>query len=128
MVQVPEFILDFDLSWRIFEGAAVFEDEPGTTAKRDFLLPLAAIGKRELGLEAIQVDADGDGVTFVLRGRPCAIRCRGLALSAFVAALNEALHGAGVERAFAIVESQRYELRGALLPAPPRLARGTLPP
>lgn len=130
MAQPAEFILDMGLTWQIFEGAALFAATPGATALRDFLLPLAKIARGQFAMEQLAVSADGDGVTFCLGDQRFAIRCRDLRLSAFVAQINEALTAAGLEHQFAIVESQRYELRGVLLPAgaPARLARGTLPP
>lgn len=111
------FVLDSDWYWRIFEGDARFDDAPGTTAARDFLRPLAQLARGRFALDDITVDADGDGVQFRLADRTIAIRCRGLRVDQFVAAINHELGAAALDARFAIVESRRYELRGVLLPA-----------
>lgn len=131
MAHPAEFILDLDVTWQILDGASLFAATPGATALRDFLLPLAKIARGRFAMDELAVAQDGDGVSFSLGGQPFTIRCRDLRLSAFVTQINEALTAAGLEYQFAIVESQRYELRGALLPSgarTSRLARGTLPP
>lgn len=126
------FVLESEWYWRIFEGSARFDDEPGRTAARDFLWPLAALAGDQFALDDIAVDPDGDGVRFRIADRPVAIRCRGLRIDQFVAVINDQLAAAELDLRFAIVESRRYELRGVLV-APGeavrcRMARGTPPP
>ncbi|HEY0480387.1 MAG TPA: hypothetical protein VGD37_22865 [Kofleriaceae bacterium] len=119
------FVIDSDWYWRIFEGDARFDDAPGTTAARDFLYPLAGLARGRFALDDIAVDPDGDGVCFRIAEHPVAIRCRGLRVDRFIAAINQGLAAARLDVAFAIVESRRYELRGVLVPAseaPPRSA------
>lgn len=125
------FVLESEWYWRIFEGNARFDDEPGDTAARDFLYPLARLAAGQFALNAIQVDAGGDTVRFRIEDRPFAIDCRGLSVERFVAAVNRGLAELQLDYAFAIVESRRYELRGMLLRADEashrRFARGTPP-
>jgi hypothetical protein len=126
------FVLESEWYWRIFEGDARFDDAPGKTAARDFLWPLAGLAKDRFALDDIAVDPDGDGVRFRVADRPVAIRCRGLRIEQFVAAINDALAAAELDVRFTVVESRRYELRGVLIgkdePARGRIARGTPPP
>ncbi|MBK7536655.1 MAG: hypothetical protein IPI49_15060 [Myxococcales bacterium] len=132
MPQAHEFILDFDLAWRIFEGASIFERDAGTVAARDFLRPLALVARDQVSFEDITVDADGEGVTFLLADQRFAIRCQAMRLQAFLSAVNHALAAANLQAELAIVESQRYELRAVLITADNRprrtFARGTIPP
>lgn len=118
MVQGAGFVLESEWYWRIFEGSAAFDEAPGATAARDFLSPLAALARGRFALEAIAVDADGDGVHFRIADQPVAIRCRGLRIDRFIAAINQSLAAARIDLSFAIVESRRYELRGVLVPRP----------
>lgn len=111
------FVIDSDWYWRIFEGDATFDDAPGRTAVRDFLAPLARLAGDRFALSDIAVDPDGDGVQFRIADQTAAIRCRGLRVDRFVQEINRALAAAGLDVAFAIVESRRYELRGVLVPA-----------
>lgn len=126
------FVLESEWYWRIFEGDARFDDAPGQTAARDFLRPLAALARGRFALDDIAVDGDGDGVTFRIAEHGVAMRCRGLRIDQFVAAINHELAAAAIELQFAIVESRRYELRGVLIDAGDtvrsRLAHGTPPP
>lgn len=126
------FVLDSDWYWRIFEGEATLGDNPGEAAAKDFLMPLARLARDHVAIDAIAIDPDGDGVSFVIGDHPVSIRCRDLRVDHFVDAVNRSLADAKVELAFAIVESRRYELRGVLIPRSElphrRLARGTLPP
>jgi hypothetical protein len=125
------FVLESEWYWRIFEGDARFEDAPGQTAARDFLWPLAGLAKGRFALDDIAVDPDGDGVRFRVADRPVVIRCRGLRIEQFVAAINDALAAAELEVRFAIAPSRRYELRGVLVgndQARSRIARGTPAP
>lgn len=126
------FVLESEWYWRIFEGDARFDDAPGKTAARDFLRPLAGLAKDRFALDDIAVDPDGDGVQFRVADHAVAIRCRGLRIEQFVAAINEALAAADLDLRFAIVESRRYELRGVLVDRTDavrsRTARGTPPP
>jgi len=108
------FVIESEWYWRIFEGDARFDDAPGSTAARDFLHPLAGLARGQFALDDITVDADGDGVQFRIAGHSAAIRCRGLRIEDFVAAINRELAAAALESRFAIVESRRYELRGVL--------------
>lgn len=126
------FVIESDWYWRIFEGDARFDDAPGSTAARDFLRPLATLARGRFALDDITVDADGEGVQFRIAGHSVALRCRGLRIDAFIAAINHELAAAELDTRFAIVESRRYELRGVLLAADDagrdRVARGTTPP
>jgi hypothetical protein len=130
------FVLESEWYWRIYEGDARFEDEPGRTCARDFLRPLAALGRDRFALADIAVDPDGDGVRFRIADQPIALACRDLRIDQLVAAINDALAAARVELRFAIIESRRYELRGVLVAgdeATPeavrcRVGRGTPPP
>jgi hypothetical protein len=110
------FVIQSEWYWRINEGDARFDDAPGSTAARDFLRPLAGLARGQFALEDIIVDADGDGVQFRIAGHSVAIRCRGLKLDEFIAAINRELAAAEVATRFAIVESRRYELCGVLRP------------
>jgi len=111
------FVIESEWYWRINEGDARFDDAPGSTAARDFLRPLAGLARGQFALDDITVDADGDGVQFRIAGHGVAIRCRGLKLDEFIAAINRELAAAEVATRFAIVESRRYELRGVLQPS-----------
>jgi hypothetical protein len=126
------FVLESEWYWRIFEGDARFEDEPGGTAARDFLRPLAGLARGRFALDDIAVDPDGDGVQFRVADRAVAIRCRGLRIEQFVASINDALAAAELGVRFAIVESRRYELCGVLVDRTEsvrtRTPRGTPPP
>jgi hypothetical protein len=126
------FVLDSAWYWRIFEGSARFDDEPGATAARDFLHPLAGLARGHVVIDQIEIVGDGDGVQFRVGDHPVAIACRGLRIERFVDAINQGLAAAEIDLAFAIVESRRYELRGVLLPRDEvrqrSFARGTLPP
>jgi len=125
------FVLDSDWYWRIFEGEATLGDAPGTSAARDFLMPLARLAKDHVAIDQIAIDPDGDGVSFRVGDHPVAIRCRDLRVDRFVEAVNRSFADAKVDLAFAIVESRRYELRGVLLTRDEvsrRMARGTMPP
>src|SRR5262249_23533878 len=109
------FVLESEWYWRIFEGDARVDDAPGRTAARDFLLPLAGLARRRVALDDCVVDADGEGVRFQLAGHAVEIRCRGMRVDDFVAAINRELAAAAIDLRFAIVESRRYELRGVLV-------------
>jgi hypothetical protein len=109
------FVLESEWYWRIFEGDARFDDAPGQTAARDFLWPLAALARGQFALDDIVVDGDGEGVRFRIAGHAVEIRCRGLRVDDFVAAINRELAAAAIDQRFAIVESRRYELRGVLV-------------
>jgi len=126
------FVLESEWYWRIFEGDARFDDDPGGTAARDFLRPLAGLARGQFALDDIAVDPDGDGVQFRIADRAVAIRCRGLKIEQFVASINDALAAAELDIRFAIVESRRYELRGVLVDRTcaerSRSPRGTPPP
>ena len=124
------FVLESEWYWRIFEGDARFDDAPGRTAARDFLWPLATLARGQFVLDDIVIDADGDGVRFLLAGRAVEIRCRGMRIDDFVTAINRELAAAAIDLRFAIVESRRYELRGVLVAGDERdrVARGTPPP
>ncbi|HMG53357.1 MAG TPA: hypothetical protein VK601_07740 [Kofleriaceae bacterium] len=126
------FVLESEWYWRIYEGDARFEDEPGKTAARDFLWPLSGLARERFALDDIAVDPDGDSVRFRIGDLPVAIRCRGLRIDQFVAAINDQLAAAELDLKFAIIESRRYELRGVLIPRDEavrcRVARGTPPP
>ncbi len=132
MVNGGGFVIDSEWYWRIFEGSARFDDEPGATAVRDFLRPLAGLAKDHVVIDQIEIVGDGDGVQFRIAAHPVAIACRGLRIERFVDAINQGLAAAKLDLAFAIVESRRYELRGVLLPADEvgrrALARGTASP
>jgi hypothetical protein len=132
MAIVGGFVLDSDWYWRIFEGEATLGDRPGVTAARDFVTPLARLAKDRVAIDAIAVDADGEGVSFRVDEHPVAIRCSNLTIDRFVEVINRTFAEAKVDLAFAIVESRRYELRGVLVPRGElrgrRFARGTTPP
>jgi hypothetical protein len=126
------FVLESDWYWRIHEGDARFDDDPGRTCARDFLWPLAALARPRFALDDIAIDPDGDGVRFRIADQAIALRCRDLRVDQLVAAINDAMVAANIELRFAIVESRRYELRGVLVPRDEtvrcRVARGTPPP
>ena len=132
MVNGGGFVIDSEWYWRIFEGSARFDDEPGATAVRDFLHPLAGLARDHVVIDQIEIVGDGDGVQFRIGAQPIAITCRGLRIERFVDAINQGLAAAKLDLAFAIVESRRYELRGVLLPRDEvrrrSFARGTLAP
>ena len=132
MVNGGGFVIDSAWYWRIFEGSARFDDEPGATAARDFLRPLAGLVREHVVIDQIEVVGEGDGVQFRIGEQAVAIACKGLRIERFVDAINQGLAAAKLDLAFAIVESRRYELRGVLLPRDEvrrrSFARGTLAP
>jgi hypothetical protein len=135
MVSAAGFVLDYEWYWRIYEGDAVFDDTPGATAARDFLLPLAWLAKGRFVLDQVRVDADGNGVSFRVGEHATAIRCSGMRIDDFINAINASFAEAKLDEMFALVATRRYELRGVLVPRdqPPKdavriRARGTTPP
>ena len=135
MVSAAGFVLDYEWYWRIFEGEAVFDDAPGATAARDFLLPLAWLAKGRFVLDQVCVDADGNGVSFRVGAHATAIRCNGMRIDDFISALNASFAEAKLDLMFALVATRRDELRGVLVrrDQPPTnavriRARGTTPP
>jgi len=135
MVSGTGFVLAYEWYWKIFEGDAVFDDAPGATAARDFLLPLAWLAKGRFVLDQVAVDRDGDGVSYRVGDRAIAIRCRDMRVDDFIAAVNAGFSAAKLDVQFALVAMRRYELRGVLVPRDERpaamvrvRARGTTPP
>jgi len=126
------FVIDSEWYWRIFEDDPRFAAGEAARIARDFLRPLAHLAKDHVAITEIVVDPDGDGVTLRVADQPVAIRCAGLRVERFVDELNRHLGDAQAEVAFALVESRRYELRGALVArrdaARRVFARGTLTP
>lgn len=129
---MPGFWIDTEWYWRIFEQDARFHDEPGRTAARDFLYPIAALVKDQIVFDHIEVDADGEGVRARIGELDVAIHCRDLKLEHLVDTINQAFLLCHLDLAFAIIESRRYELRGVLMRREEakhrRFARGTRPP
>lgn len=126
------FVIESEWYWRIFEDDPRFATGEADRIARDFLRPLAHLAREHVEITEIAVDPDGDGVQLRIAARPVEIRCAGLRVERFVEEINRHFADAELEVAFALVESRRYELRGALVPrhdAGRRVfARGTLPP
>lgn len=129
---MPGFVIDSEWYWRIFEGDARFHDEPGRTAARDFLEPLAALVKDHVVIDHLEVDADGEGLHVQIGELAVAIQCRDLKLEHLVDTINQSFLISNIDLALAIVEGRRYELRGVIIRRDEarhrRFARGTRPP
>lgn len=129
---MPGFWIDAEWYWRIFEQDARFHDEPGLTAARDFLHPIAALVKDRVAFDHIEVDADGEGVHVQIGELAVAIQCRDLKLEHLVDTINQSFLLCNLDLAIAIVEARRYELRAVLIRRDEarhrRFARGTRPP
>src|SRR5262249_45214319 len=112
-------------------------------------LPLAWLAKGRFALDQIEVDRDGHGVSYRLgplhsaitasgvagRGHTAAIRCCGMRVDDFIAAINASFVAAELDLQFAAVAARRYELHGVLVARGERpanvvrlRARGTTPP
>jgi len=115
------FVFDAHWYWDLFEGGTTIAEAPAAHAMRELLLPLARIAKGRFAIDAIESDADGGGVRFVVADHPSAIRFATAAsdraiVERFVGALNTSLAAAEVGHVFAIVVPRRYEVRGVLIP------------
>jgi hypothetical protein len=126
------FVIASEWYWRIFEDDPRFASGEAAQIARDFVRPLAHLAKDHVEITEIAVDPDGDGIQLRIADRLVEIRCAGLRVEHFVDEINRQLAVAEIDFAFALVESRRYELRGALVPrndaAHRVFARGTLPP
>ena len=100
------FLIENEWYWRITENASSFT---ATAAVRDFLEPLARLGKGRFELTDMTVDEDARGLSFRLgTGGDRAV------VNNFVGDINRALAVAEVGFALALIVPRRYELRGAL--------------
>lgn len=109
------FLIENEWYWRITENASSFT---ATAAVRDFLEPLARLGKGRFELTDMMVDEDARGLSFRLGESTTQIRLGTggdrAVVNNFVGDINRALAVAEVGFALALIVPRRYELRGAL--------------
>jgi hypothetical protein len=112
------FLIENEWYWRITENATSFT---AGAAVRDFLVPLAQVGKDRFELADMVADDDDRGLAFRIGTQTMHVTHIRLGtggdravVNNFVGDVNRALAIAEVGFALALIVPRRYELRGAL--------------
>ena len=107
------FLIENEWYWRITEGATTLE---ARAAVRDFLVPLARVLPT---ITEIGGELGERRVTFRIGERAFAIElvraADRIALNGMVADLNRAFAAAALDRVFALIVPNRFELRGVVI-------------
>ncbi len=109
------FVVENEWYWRITENASSFTP---SAAVRDFLAPLAKLGKGRFELLDMMADGAARTLSFRVGEQTTLVELSGggdrFVINSFVGDVNRALSVAKAGVALALIVPRRYELRGAL--------------